>query len=74
MLYEGKIYSGGKFLGTIYSKSLTRLKMVASQRCNNYFSVIDELEVRCMASGCEFMYRRINKKCPNNTIARGRWM
>lgn len=76
MLYEGKLYSGDKYIGTIHGESTKSLKAVASQKCNGYFNVCDRLEVSIVGSNRlenPVVFSRINRICPNNTIARGRW-
>ena len=74
--YIGDVYSGGKNIGSISGMSIINLKRKASQLCNQYYNVIDEMKIRIydddnVVGGVSFL--RINKKSPNNEIKRGKW-
>ena len=56
---------------TITGKTITEIKRKASMIANNRFSTVDILEVRTETATT--LYYRRNKKCPNNTIERGKW-
>ena len=62
--------------GTLYGKTITAktfpaLKRMASKVANNYFHVLDEMEVSDGKNTCTLY--RVNRKCPDNTIYRGSW-
>ena len=64
------------FTGTLYGKMITAktvpaLKRMASKIANNYFHILDEMEVSDGENTCTFY--RVNRKYPNNTICRGDW-
>lgn len=69
-MFTGIIY--GK---TITAESLTVLMRKASIIANGFFNPIDEMTVTHSHIGKSkpLVYRRINKKYPNNTISRGQW-
>lgn len=71
-----------KYYGTVKNRlvksdSIKDLKRKASIIANGYFDVVDELLIG-VQNGNEPIkvictYRRVNRKCPNNTIERGVW-
>lgn len=88
MKYCAEIFTGNgyqnKYIGTIHADGISVLKRKASKLCNNYFNIYDrmevlETEVRTDADGntriIEYhaVFRRFNKKHPNNTIERDLW-
>ena len=74
--YLGKVYSESQIIGMISATSITNLKRKASQLCNYYNSVIDNMNVIIYEDddiiGIVDM-SRFNKKSPNNKIVRGKW-
>lgn len=74
--YVGKVYSGGQIVGMISAVSMINLKRKASQLCNNYNSLIDNMSVIIYEDDDiigTVDLRRFNKKSPNNEIKRGKW-
>lgn len=63
----------------IKAKTLKGLKCKASKIANNYRKPIDEMvvtireRVQGFPHPATFKLTRINKKCPNGTIAYGQW-
>ena len=73
--FVGIVYSGDVFLGTVQADSMVALKRKASLKCNGYFNVFDTMIVH-RANNKEIdglKFTRVNRKCPNNTIIRGKW-
>ena len=58
---------------TITAKTMRGLKMLASKMANRYRNSIDEMFVTGDGFNQTYKYIRINKKCPNGTIAYGQW-
>lgn len=71
--YHGVIYGI-----TIIAKTMKDLKRKASIIANEKWSSFDEMKVLIHDIGRSentglFTLRRINRKCPNNTIFYGKW-
>lgn len=81
MKYKGSVFTGNgyqnKHIGYIEADSLPVLKQKASRLCNGYFNSYDRLEViyhgEIITTEYIIVFRRYNKKYPNNTIIRDKW-
>lgn len=60
----GKIISG---------KTIAEIKRKASRIANNYWNVVDRMEVTDEQNGITMMFYRNNRKTPNNMIEYGTW-
>lgn len=77
MPFQGFLYAGAVYLGFISANTMPAIKREASRLCNQHFAGIDKLVlVRANNKDLEsrITYQRINKKTPDNTIVRGRWV
>lgn len=58
---------------TISGKTMTEIKRKASRIANNYWNVVDRMEVTDEQSGNVLTFMRRNRKSPNNMIVYGTW-
>lgn len=58
---------------TISGKTITEIKRKASRIANNYWNVVDRMEVTDEQNGITMMFYRNNRKTPNNMIEYGTW-
>lgn len=58
---------------TISGKTMTEIKRKASRIANNYWNVVDRMEVTDEQNGITMMFYRNNRKTPNNMIEYGTW-
>ena len=76
MEFEGKVYAGDVYVGTLRTSNFITLKRRASTLCNRYYKPVDTI-VLTRASGRDvddLKLIRVNKIAPNNTIERGSWV
>lgn len=57
----------------ISGKTITEIKCKASRIANNYWNVVDRMEVTDEQNGITMMFYRNNRKTPNNMIEYGTW-
>ncbi|MBQ8806504.1 MAG: hypothetical protein IJZ68_08625 [Bacteroidaceae bacterium] len=77
MPFQGFLYAGDVYLGLISANTMPAMKREASRLCNQHFAAIDKLVlIRANNQDLEnhVTYQRINKKAPDNTIIRGKWV
>ena len=68
MKYKAVIYNK-----TITANTFTQIKRLASIEANKRYNIEDTLYLLFLPGTDPHIYRRRNKKAPNNTIIRGAW-
>lgn len=58
---------------TISGKTMTEIKRKASRIANDYWNMVDRMEVTDEQSGNVLTFMRRNRKSPNNMIVYGTW-
>jgi hypothetical protein len=58
---------------TISGKTMTEIKRKASRIANDYWNMVDRMEVTDEQSGNVLTFMRINRKSPNNAMIFGKW-
>lgn len=58
---------------TISGKTMTEIKRKASRIANDYWNMVDRMEVTDEQNGITMMFYRNNRKTPNNMIEYGTW-
>ncbi len=69
-----EIYKDNEIITSATYRELTvkGAKMLASKKLNNYYNVLDKFTYK-IDNKKEIIFKRINKKTPNNKIIYGSW-